>query len=54
MNCIRAFTMTTASLLSLGLALFCGDAAAQSAKSAHFGDAEHPDRLIVNAQIGAS
>jgi len=21
---------------------------------AHFGDAEHPDRLIVNAQIGAS
>jgi Lipocalin-like domain len=33
MNCIRAFTMTTASLLSLGLALFCGDAAAQSAKS---------------------
>ena len=22
--------------------------------TAHFGDAEHPDRLIVNAQIGAS
>ena len=22
--------------------------------SAHFGDAEHPDRLIVNARIGAS
>jgi hypothetical protein len=29
-------------------------AALDEPDDAHFGDAEHPDRLIVNAQIGAS